>query len=306
MTERTGELHEFTVAENFGERLDIWLGYRLEFSRSQLKKLIDQGSVTVNGDRVKAGYKVQEGDRIEVLTPEPQIMELKPEPIPLEIIYEDEELAVINKQRGLVVHPGPGNLDGTMVNALLAHVDELAKGSGDERPGIVHRLDKDTSGLIMVAKNNDSFTYLTDQLKKRFVERHYLALVQGVMPFNKGMIEEPIGRHPKDRKKMAVVQDGREAKTLYEVKESFSKHSLVECRLVTGRTHQIRVHFSSIHHPLVGDTLYGFKHNNLGARGQVLHAYYLAFTDRGGRFREFRAEPDGEFLKIVEKARQLN
>lgn len=276
MTPRQHERHQFKVDAECGLRLDLWLGERLTLSRSQIKRLIDQNLVVVNELPQKAGYKVQQGDEIEVAVPQAQVPSLEPEPIPLDIVYEDEDLAVINKPKGLVVHPGAGNLDGTLVNALLYHLDELADGSDEERPGIVHRLDKDTSGLMVIAKTNGCYLYLTDQLKDRSVKRHYLALVQGRMSESEGVIEKPIGRHPKDRQKMAVLETGREAKTIYTVQEHFCDHTLVRCQLVTGRTHQIRVHLASIHHPIVGDPLYGLKRNNLGAQSQMLHAFYLA------------------------------
>ncbi len=308
MTKSASKPYRFTVDDNLdlNIRLDIWLTGRLDLSRSQIKRLIDRSLVSVNGEHTKAGYLLQQGDQIAVDVPVMQKSSPRPELIPLDIVYEDSDLAVINKPKGLVVHPGAGNLEGTLVNALLAQVDALAEGSGDDRPGIVHRLDKDTSGLLMVAKTNDAYAYLTEQLQARLVERHYLALVQGVMSVMEGFIAEPIGRHPKNRKKMAVVETGREAKTFFAVEERFAKHSLVKCRLVTGRTHQVRVHFASIHHPLVGDGVYGFKHNNLGAKSQVLHAAYLAFRHPDGKRLEFQSMPDATFLHIVEKARQIN
>lgn len=306
MTAKAGEMHQFTVQDDLEVRLDIWLADRLDISRSQLKRLISGHQVTVNGDGVKAGYLVKQGDQIMVRVPGTPRRVLRPETIPLEIIYEDGALAIINKPKGLVVHPGAGNLEGTLVNALLAHLDELADGAGEDRPGIVHRLDKDTSGLLMIAKTNESYAYLTDQLKNHQVERHYMALVQGVMSVPEGLIDEPIGRHPKDRKKMAVLASGREAQTFFKVEETFAKHSLVACRLVTGRTHQIRVHLAKIHHPIVGDPLYGFKHNNLGAKNQVLHASFLAFRHPDGQYLEFESCPDATFLQAVEKARQMN
>lgn len=305
MTAKWAEQHQFTVAEG-GARLDLYLSERLELTRSQVKRLVDQELVQVNGEPVKAGYKLKPEDRISVFLPESSELSLEPEPIPLEIVYEDEELAVINKPRGLVVHPGAGNPDGTLVNALLFHLDELSEVGDPERPGIVHRLDKDTSGLLVVAKTDSCHTYLTQQIKERLVARHYLALVQGVLRDDRGTIEAPIGRHPKDRKKMAVVEDGRPAVTHFEVLERFARHSLVRCRLVTGRTHQIRVHLAHVHHPLVGDPLYGYRTNNLGAEGQMLHAAYLAFTHPQGQFLEFSAEPDAKFWGIVEKARRMS
>ncbi|MDI9484484.1 MAG: RluA family pseudouridine synthase [Bacillota bacterium] len=306
MTARQGEEHKLIAVDKPGMRLDLWLGDHLDLSRSQIKRLIDSGLVTVNDAVVKAGYPVQEGDHISVTIPGAPAAELRPEPIPLDIVYEDSEVAVINKQKGLVVHPGAGNWDGTLVNALLAQVDELAEGSAPDRPGIVHRLDKDTSGLMMVAKTDEAYAFLSAQLKDRLVERHYLALVQGALSNPEGCIDKPIGRHPKNRQKMAVVPSGREAQTRYQVLEVFSKHSLVRCRLLTGRTHQIRVHFASIHHPLVGDPLYGSRHNNLGAKSQVLHACFLRFQHPKGGYLEFESSPDAEFQKIVEKARQMS
>lgn len=306
MIPNTADVLHFLVEEDSQLRLDVWLADQLDLSRSQSKKLIDQDLVTVNGNLAKARYLIQQGDLIIATIPQAKVASLEPEAIPLDILYEDSQVAVINKPKGLVVHPGPGNLQGTLVNALLAHLDELADISGENRPGIVHRLDKDTSGLMMIAKTNDSYTFLAKQLKSRTVERHYLALVQGVISASNGCIDQPIARHPRDRKKMAVVPTGREAKTLFDVEERFIHHSLVKCSLVTGRTHQIRVHMAKIHHPLVGDGLYGFKQNNLGAQSQVLHANFLAFKHPNGSFMEFECEPDAEFLGIVKKARLKN
>jgi len=306
MTANLGEMHRFTVENNVEVRLDVWLTEQLGVSRSQLKRLVDRGLISVNGNQVKAGYFVKEGDEITVMLPRPQKPMLEPQSIPLDIVYEDEELVVINKPKNLVVHPGAGNFEGTLVNALLAQVDELAEGSEEHRPGIVHRLDKDTSGLMVVAKTNDAYEYLVGQIKDRLVERQYLALVHGVLSVSEGCIDEPIGRHPKDRKKMAVLSSGRPAKTLFRVEEYFAKHSLVRCRLVTGRTHQIRVHFAKIHHPVVGDMLYGFKRDNLGATSQVLHATFLAFEHPRGERMEFQCPPDEEFMQIVDKARQMS
>ncbi|MDI9421448.1 MAG: RluA family pseudouridine synthase [Bacillota bacterium] len=305
MTGKKGECCQFTVTEEPGSRLDLWLSERLDLTRSQLKRLIDGHRIKVNGEAVKAGYQVKQGDQITVQFPEIRNPSLSPEPIPLEIVYEDEALVVINKPKGLVVHVGAGHFRGTLVNALLAQVDQLAEGAGKYRPGIVHRLDKDTSGLMLVAKTNESYAYLTKQLQDRLVKRVYVALVQGVLADSEGTIDRPMGRHPKDRKKMAVVPTGRQAQTHFSVQERFRRHSLLKCSLVTGRTHQIRVHLASIHHPIVGDPLYGRKRDNLGAETQMLHAYYLGLRHPSGRFLEFEARPDQEFLQIVEKARKI-
>lgn len=306
MTAAPIERHQFTTPGGETERLDLWLSQQVGLTRSQVKRLIDEGHVLVNGKGCKAGYRLQAGDQIEVSRPEREGPSLEPQAIPLEIVYQDEELAVINKPKGLVVHPGPGNWDGTLVNALLFHMDKLAAGSETYRPGIVHRLDKETSGLMVVAKTEQSYLHLSRQLKQRQVERHYLALVQGVVTRPEGIIKRSIGRHPINRKKMAVIDNGRKSETLFQVKELFSRHSLLLCRLVTGRTHQIRVHLASIHHPVVGDPLYGFRTNNLGAKSQVLFANYLAFLHPRGELVEFAIEPDREFQEFVRKAGRIN
>lgn len=306
MTPKHAETHVFSVSDGGGTRLDLFLSEQLAITRSQVKRLVDSELVRVNGEAVKAGYKLRAGDEIEVtIRPEPE-MNLEPEPIPLQILYEDEDLAVINKPKGLVVHPGAGNWTGTLVHALLYHLDDLSEEGGSDRPGIVHRLDKDTSGLMVVAKNNSTHAHLSELLKERLMEKHYLALVHGAMRDDEGVIDKPIGRHPKDRKKMAVVEWGREAQTIYRVEERFSKYTLVRLRLITGRTHQIRVHLASLHHPIVGDPLYGLKTGNLGADSQLLHACYLAFTHPNGQHLEFASSPGPEFWAIVEKARQID
>jgi len=305
MTARPAKNLNFIVEQGANQRLDLWLSERVDLSRSQLKKLIDEGNILINGVTTKSGHRIQVGDEITVTIPQKQTPSLQPESIPLEIIYEDDWLAVINKPKGLVVHPGAGNWEGTLVNALLFHMESLS--GGDElRPGIVHRLDKDTSGLMMIAKTEASYTFLTQQLRERAVKREYFALVHGVLAEEEGIIDRPLGRHPKDRKRMTIVETGREAQTRYQVLERFKKHSLVSCHLVTGRTHQIRVHLASLHHPIVGDPVYGFKTNNLGACSQVLQAVYLGFQHPQGEYLEFRLEPDPWFHKIIQKARFLN
>lgn len=305
MTEKLGERYQLVFFQEHSVRLDSWLTERLSLTRSYIKKLIEQEYISVNGRLRKASYRLQCGDVVIVTVPEVPDLKLEPQNIPIDIIFEDEELAIVNKPKGLVVHPGPGNWDGTLVNALLFHLDRLSHMGEDFRPGIVHRLDKDTSGLMIIAKTDETYMYLTEQFKQRSIERHYLALVHGAIDAESGTIEKPIGRHLKNRKKMTILKDGRWAQTDYHVQEKYSKYSLVLCKLVTGRMHQIRVHFSSIHHPLVGDEIYGFRRNNLGAKSQMLHACYLAFNHPLRGLVEFSSEPDAQFMHIVEKARLI-
>ena len=264
--------------EESGKRLDAFLKEAIDdASRNFLQGLISQGAVLVNDKTAKANYKVKENDMIFITMPDPVDVEIKPQKMDLDIVYEDEDVLVVNKPAGLVVHPAHGHYDDTLVNGLLAHCKDLSGINGVMRPGIVHRIDKDTSGLLMVAKNDFAHNSLAEQLKVHSVERGYLALVQGVIAEPAGLVDAPIGRHPLERKKMAVNLSGKEARTNYFVKERFDKYTLIECRLETGRTHQIRVHLSYIGHPLVGDELYGSRKNNLGFAGQALHAYLLGF-----------------------------
>ncbi|SMB93280.1 ribosomal large subunit pseudouridine synthase D [Desulfonispora thiosulfatigenes DSM 11270] len=266
--------------ENEGQRLDAFLSENIEeISRSYIQKLIKDENIKVNNQPVKSNYKIKATDSIIAIIPEPETIDIKAEEIPLDIIYEDDDVLVINKAVGMVVHPAVGNYTQTLVNALLYHCKDLSGINGKLRPGIVHRIDKDTSGLLMVAKNDHAHQGLANQLKDHSVDRAYMALVHGVVTEPGGIIDAPIGRHPNDRQKMAVtLKNSKEAVTKYYVKERFTKYTLVECKLETGRTHQIRVHMSYINHPLVGDITYGWKKNNLGLNGQALHAYMLGFV----------------------------
>lgn len=269
------------IADQPGVRLDRWLTDQLaDRSRSEIQRWIAEGRVTVDGRDVKASQKLAPGQVVVVEIPPPEPAEIQPEPIPLDIVYEDDDLLVVNKPAGMVVHPGPGNvhISGTLVNAVLAHVPDLEVG-GQRRPGIVHRLDKDTSGLIIVAKHDRALRHLQAQFKARRVEKIYLALVEGVVGATRGRIEAPIGRDPRHRQRMAVVTDGsgRDAVTEFIVRERFEGYTLVEALPKTGRTHQIRVHMAYIGHPLVGDAVYGRHRQRLLCDRQMLHAWQLAF-----------------------------
>ena len=278
-------------ADRSGERVDAFIARRLpELTRSQAKRLIDVGLVTLDGRAAKPSDKVTAGVRVRVDVPPPEELSLAPEEIPLTIVYQDADIIVVDKPPGLTVHPAPGHPGGTLVNALLAAVPDLREVSGTLRPGIVHRLDKDTSGLIVVAKNNRALRALQSQLKERRVHKTYVALVEGVPEPREGVIEAPLGRHPKNRKKQAVVAGGREAITRYRVTEVLAggRYSLVEAEPVTGRTHQIRVHLAAIGHPIVGDAVYGRRSKVIGR--QFLHASRLGFgMPLGGREVEFES-----------------
>ncbi len=295
------EICEHTVnAGEAGMRIDKLLaGLDGEYSRSQIQDWITEGRVSVNGKVVKANYRVQEGDRIEWTVPEPEILDVRPEPMDLDIYYEDRDVIVVNKPRGMVVHPSPGHLNGTLVNGLLAHCRDLSGINGVLRPGIVHRIDKDTSGLLMAAKNDFSHEHLARQLENKTVLRKYKAIVHGVIPHDYGTIDAPIGRDPKDRQSMAVVDSGKPAVTHFRVIERFDKYTLVECELETGRTHQIRVHMKYIGHPVAGDPKYGPK-RTLPIDGQALHAGVLGFAHpRTGEFLTFEAPPPEDFERLL-------
>lgn len=300
-------LHNLTATAGAGKRLDAWLTQELaDLSRTYIQKLIEEGRVQVNDRTVPANYKVKTGDVLTVRIPPPVALEVKAEAIPLEIIYEDQDVLVINKPQGMVVHPAHGNYEGTLVNALLAHCPDLSGIGGVSRPGIVHRIDKDTSGLLMVAKNDLAHQGLTEQIKEHLVIRRYLALVHGQIQEPAGRIETPIGRHPHDRKKMAVVvRGGKLAITHYRVIERFKDYTLIEARLETGRTHQIRVHLAYLGHPVAGDPVYGYRRPHLGLTGQALHAVVLGFKHpRNGEELLFSVPAPPYFQQILEELRQ--
>lgn len=265
------------VIKDAGVRLDKALADLTELTRSQANEAIKKGEVLVNGKVVKAKYAVKEGDEITYHLPEEEVLEILAEDIPLEIIYEDQDVAVVNKPQGMVVHPSAGHTSGTLVNALMHHIKDLSSINGVVRPGIVHRIDKDTSGLLMIAKNDNAHRSLAAELKDKKSLRQYLAIVHGNLPNDRGVIEAPIGRSDKDRKKQAVIAGGRDALTRFKVLERFGHYTLVELTLETGRTHQIRVHMAYIGHPVAGDPLYGPK-KSLKGNGQFLHAATLGFT----------------------------
>ncbi len=301
------ELMELYVDEEDNERLDSYLSNQLdEISRSYLQKIIKEKRVLVNGLLKKASYIVKEGDIIKVDLPEPKRLDLTPEDIPLDIVYEDEDVVVINKPQDLVVHPAPGNYSGTLVNALLYHIDSLSTINGIIRPGIVHRLDKDTSGLLIVAKNDFAHRILSNELKDRNIHREYIALVNGVLQMEDGTINLPIGRDPKDRKKMTVINtNSKEAITNFWVLERFAKYTLVRVNLETGRTHQIRVHFSHMKHSIVGDPVYSNGKNEFGLNKQLLHARKIGFIHpRTGQYMEFESEIPEPFAKVLNNLRR--
>ncbi|MEE8823845.1 ribosomal large subunit pseudouridine synthase D [Lentilactobacillus sunkii] len=268
-------MKEYVINDTTGRLDKIISELDPSISRSRAKNLIDNGHILVNGTVEKPKYKVKQNDRISIEDAKPQPIDLVPENIPLDIVYEDDDVIVVNKPQGMVVHPSPGHPDHTLVNALLYH-SPLSTINGEYRPGIVHRIDKDTSGLLMVAKNDAAHKYLSQQLKEQKSLRKYVALVHGRIGEDSGVVSAPIGRSPKDRKKQAIVSDGRHAVTHFEVLERFSDYTLISCRLETGRTHQIRVHMKYIGHPIVGDPLYGPR-KTIKGNGQFLHAQELGF-----------------------------
>ncbi|MCI6269845.1 MAG: RluA family pseudouridine synthase [Lactobacillus delbrueckii] len=296
--------YELTV-EASGQRLDKYLAEEMaDLSRSRIKELVQAGEVLVNGKKSKVSYNVQKGDLIQVTVLPLEPLALEAENIPLDIVYEDEDVIVVNKPQGMVVHPAAGHPSHTLVNALLYHTRDLADSPEGFRPGIVHRIDKDTSGLLMVAKNAAARESLEKQLAAKSNKRQYLAIVHGNFAEEEGTIDAPIGRNPKDRKQMAVVEKGKSAVTHFKVLEQYQGYSLVECQLETGRTHQIRVHMAYIGHPLAGDPLYGPR-KTLPGHGQFLHAKTLGFEQpRTGEWLEFSVQPPEIFQQTVADLRK--
>ena len=298
--------HFVVTKEYQNKRIDkVLTDLNKEASRNQVQSWIKDGYVYVNGESVKSNYKCQLEDQIEWEEPEVQELEIEPENIPLDIKYEDEHLLVVNKERGMVVHPSHGHRTGTLVHALLYHCNDLSGINGVHRPGIVHRIDKDTSGLLLVAKHDKAHELLSEQLANKEVNRQYEAIVHGVIEHNKATIDAPIGRDPNDRQKMAIVESGKPAITHFSVVDRFEKFTHVYCDLETGRTHQIRVHFQYIDHPLVGDPKYG-RRKTLNVQGQALHARKLSFTHpMTGEQMTFTSEPPEIFQETLENVAKI-
>ena len=294
------------ITENeAGQRADVALAAMLELTRSNMQKLLDEGRAVKGAKVIKSNYKLKLGDEIIVTLPEPQPLDVQPENSPLDIIYEDEDVVVVNKARGMVVHPAAGNYSGTLVNALLYHCKNLSGINGVIRPGIVHRLDKDTSGIMICAKNDAAHVSLSEQIQSKTAQRTYLAVVRGNIKTDSGVIETQIARDKDDRKKMAVVKEGgRNAVTEYEVMERFGKYTIVKCKLKTGRTHQIRVHMEYLGYPLVGDPKYSPMKTPFSINGQALHSLTLAFDHpRTGERMEFEAKLPEDLHKVVTRLR---
>ena len=294
---------EIKVIENAGVRLDKYLMSSLDVSRSKVQKLVDNNNILVNGSVPKSSYVVKLGDVIEVLSMEDEVMEVEAEDIPLDIVYEDEYLLVVNKPSGMVVHPGNGNYNHTLVNALMYHCnDNLSSVNGSVRPGIVHRIDADTSGLLLVAKNDMVHNDLAKQISEKSVVRKYVSLVQGVINEDTATIDAPIGRDKNNRKKMCVTADNsKDAVTNIRVLERYSNSTLIECVLETGRTHQIRVHMEYINHPVVNDPVYGYNRIDDEEFGQMLHAKEIGFVHPvSHEFMDFKVDPPTKFWEILE------
>lgn len=292
------------IVDSYSEnlRLDVYLAENIkDKSRSYIQNIIKSGKVLINGNAKKGSYKLKLSDEVEVEIPENEKLNVEPENIPIDIVYEDSDVIVVNKPQGMVVHPAPGNYSGTLVNALLYHCTDLSGINGVLRPGIVHRIDKDTSGILVVAKNDMAHKKLAEQLKEHSMNRIYNALVEGVLKEDTGTIDKPLGRHPNQRIKMAVVKDGRRAVTHYKVLNRYKSNTLIECKLETGRTHQIRVHMAYIGHPIVGDPVYGYSKQKFKLEGQMLHAKKLGFIHPStNKYIEFDSELPGYFKKVIE------
>lgn len=295
------ETKTFTATSNY-ERCDVFLATETGFTRSKIKNLIDDGKVLINGELAKPKSSVKANDTVTLTIPDLQPLEVKPVDIPLDIIYQDDYLAVINKQQGLTVHAGSGTDENTLVNALLFHLDKLSGINGVIRPGIVHRIDKDTSGLLVVAKNDDAHVNLSKQIESKECKRTYIALLEGNLKEDQGVIDTYIERSNKDRTKMAVSNKGKRAITNYKVLERVNGYTLCRFDLQTGRTHQIRVHASYLKHPVVGDTVYGFKNQKIKLNGQLLHAFKLRFTHpKTNEQMEFTAPLPNYFSQTLKK-----
>ena len=295
-------------SEEEGQRIDKYLSTMIEGkSRSFVQGLIDEKKVKANNKVIKSNYKLKKGDFIEVEVPEPVELNVSAEEMNLDIVYEDEDVLVVNKEKGIVVHPAPGNYTGTLVNGILHHCSDLSGINGVIRPGIVHRIDKDTSGILVIAKNDEAHNDLAAQFKEHSIKREYYALVEGKFSKINGTVDKPISRDKKERIKMAINSDGKRAVTHYEVLEQYDKGvSLVKCTLETGRTHQIRVHMASIGHPLVGDLVYGYKRQKFNIEGQALHAKTLGFIHpRTKEYMEFTSELPNYFKELLEKLRKM-
>lgn len=301
------ETIDIKVEELEGERLDYYIALNIDkLSRSYVKKLIDDGLVLVNKEKSKSSYILKQGDNIQIHIPEPKKLEAIAEDLPIDIIYEDNDLLIVNKPQDMVVHPAYGNSTGTLVNSLLYNVSNLSSINGLIRPGIIHRLDKDTSGLLIVAKNDVSHRILSKQLKDRNVKRNYKALVHGVIKDDNGTIDAPIGRHPIYRKKMAVTtRNSKTAITHYNVIERFNDYTLLELSLESGRTHQIRVHMNYINHPVVGDPIYSRVNNKFGLKKQMLHSHKVGFIHPStNEYMEFTKDVPEYFKDILTKLKR--
>ncbi len=301
--EYENEDNELTIlSDKENERIDVYVSGMLEdMSRSSVQKLIADGNVTVNDKIIKSNYKIRLNDSIRIILPEPEVLDVAAENIPIDIVYEDDDLAVINKSQGMVVHPAPGHYSGTLVNGLMYHLKNLSSINGVMRPGIVHRLDMNTSGLMLVAKNDKSHNFLAKCLKEHSINRIYYALVEGNIKDDSGIIDAPLGRSEKDRKKRTVTyKNSKNAVTNFWVVERYKKFTLIKLKLETGRTHQIRVHMKYIGHPVVGDDVYGSKINKFGLRGQLLHSKSVGFVHpTTGEYMEFESNLPEYFQKVL-------